>query len=254
MPFNMIDNISFIIQARSGSSRLPNKMLMPFCNEKIIIDIIIDKLKNNGIPNKNILIATTKSEKDNELARILNKKGYNIYRGDENNVLLRYVDAAAYLNTKFLLRICADNPFLNMQFLNNILNVEKLAEYDYASYYLNTETPAIKTHFGFFCEFVSVNSLKKIVSLNLPKYYQEHVTPYIYENPEKFKIKTLDMPDVLLKNQWLRLTIDTKDDFENVSSLYNELSDSEDVVRIIKTSIAKGLKEKMEKQIIKNSK
>src|SRR5690554_6050336 len=180
----MLQSIYYILQIRTGSTRLPGKMVQPFFNGKIIPEIIIDRLINNKIAPENIIIATTNNSIDDRLIEKLKHKKCHIFRGDENNVLKRFIDAATQFNAEFIFRICADNPFLNFNFISEIIEAVDHGKTDYASHYLESTTPAIKTHFGLFCEYTNLKTLKNIASHTKSTKDLEHVTPFIYEHPE----------------------------------------------------------------------
>lgn len=101
-------NITFIIQARLGSTRLPGKILLPFYEGKSILELMIDKL---SVVSKNIVLATSTNELDNGLELFAKKHCIVCFRGDENDVLSRFIDAASENDVRHLIRVCSDNPF-----------------------------------------------------------------------------------------------------------------------------------------------
>ena len=250
----MTDTVFFILQVRTSSTRLPGKMLMPFHEDKTIPEIIIERLMNNGISSKNIIVATTNNPKDDGLASLLAKKKCNIFRGEEYNVLKRFIDAASLFNAKYFFRVCADNPFLNFEYIAEIIDKVEYQKTDYSSFYLDNTTPTIKTHFGFFCEYTSLKTLKRVASLTKSAKDIEHVTPFIYEHSDLFNIQKLQIPEMLKRNQWLRLTIDTYDDFVMAQTIFEKNQDCENIANIIQTAENSGYKGKMQKIIEQQSK
>lgn len=99
-----------IIQARTGSTRLHNKILLPFYGEQRIIDILIGNIKQ-ACAGKTIVLATTDRPQDDILEEVAREAGICCYRGDENNVLDRFIQAAAEFNLDRFIRVCSDNPF-----------------------------------------------------------------------------------------------------------------------------------------------
>lgn len=246
-----MNNLKYILQVRAGSTRLPRKMLLPFCNKQTIPEIIIKKLLDAGIDKSEIIVATTQNSIDDELVEMLSKLGCTIFRGDEQNVLKRFIDAAHIYGANSIVRICADNPFLNVSFLKNIVHIAASQEFDYVSYEMQDGTPAIKTHYGLFCEYVSASALEKILSLSDSKLDTEHVTPFIYNNYPLFSNKRIPIPMPLQTNNWLRLTIDTLDDFDVAKNLFSSII-SEDYISLIETAVP--YKNLMERSIKENSK
>src|SRR5690554_6264340 len=113
--------LGIIIQARLGSKRLPNKMLLPFYKEKGVFEILIEKLKVHfsSIP---IILATSLETTDDPLIAICEKHNLYFYRGSESNVLERFIDTAKHFKISKIIRICADNPFLDFDELENLKN------------------------------------------------------------------------------------------------------------------------------------
>ena len=115
---------------------------------------------------------------------------------------------------------------------------------------------AIKTHFGFWAEYVTLEALEKVQALTQESLYHEHVTNYIYTHPQDFKIKWLETPKVLQGREDIRLTIDTQQDFIDAQEIYKHYVDNnmtiEDLVSYIDQN--PSLLEKMKKEIKQNSK
>jgi spore coat polysaccharide biosynthesis protein SpsF len=211
--------IGIIIQARLGSTRLPGKMMLPFYQNKGILELLIDKLQKY-FGQYPIVIATTLNKKDDEIERLANIKKLKCYRGSENNVLERYTEAAKKFKIKKIIRICADNPFLNLNKLDKLISIFLMSNVDYVSFITKDATPIIKTHYGLWAEAISLDALSKIETDNI--FYQEHVTNYIYEYTDKFKIKWIPID---LENSNIRLTTDTKEDFELNQEIYASIKD-----------------------------
>ncbi len=172
-----MENVAIIIQARTGSGRLPNKVILPFYNNMCLLEIIIERLKKTSL---NIFVATSNSTFDDVIEEISLRSEVYCYRqdGDQNN------DA------------------------------------DYIGYFDNSDIPSIRSHFGFFSEIISYNAMKKITQLARDDYHFEHVTSYIYDNPDFFKIKKLKLPNILNTNN-IRLTVDSYSDFNLTSKIFS---------------------------------
>lgn len=218
--------IAFIIQARVGSTRLPNKILLPFYNEKSILQLLIDKLSSfSGIP---IFIATSANSENDVLEKTFNNNNLHVFRGSENDVLDRFIKTAQYYNIDKIIRICSDNPFLEKSAISLLIKEIKQNDADYISFKINGK-PSIKTHFGFWTEFVTLKALVKVQHLTNELLYHEHVTNYIYTHPEHFNIKWIEGPNILNGKTDIRLTIDTVNDFKTIQEIYASLSDPENI-------------------------
>lgn len=220
----MIDlNFGIVIQARMGSSRLPGKMTIPFYKDLTLLDVILDKFKHIS-KDIAVIVATTENVKDDVIVDCAKKHNLISFRGDEQNVLARFVAAAEKNELDVVIRVCADNPFLSTRFIINLIEAFKQKEVEYVSYKNNEGMPTIRTHYGFFAELAKLSTLKKIESLTQDKIYQEHVTNYIYSHPHLFELNLLDIP--FIESDKVRLTIDTQEDFKLVQQIYSELMDS----------------------------
>ncbi len=247
----------FIIQARLGASRLPNKIILPFYRGQSIIEILIERFKElySDIP---FIIATSTNKTDDKLTDILLNLRVKVYRGSENNVLDRFIEAAKFHNFDNIIRICADNPFLDIKGTIGLLEQHLENLNDYTGYKVNGDIPSIKSHLGLWGEIVSLEALKKVKGFTEKQIYHEHVTNFIYENINKFKVKLIDAPEIVFNRNDIRLTVDTKEDFDVSKEIYAKLADSNKTLELnnIIKIIDKNPKylETMKSQIKLNSK
>src|SRR5690606_35351579 len=135
----------------------------PFYKEKNLLETILDNLIQAFDPS-NIVLDTTLKLGDDKIKGIA--KNYNItcYRGSEDNVLSRFIEAANFKGWTHVVRICADNPFLLNASLQELVEKGKQSKADYLAFFFSDNTPSIKTHSGFFAEWVSIDALKKVES------------------------------------------------------------------------------------------
>ncbi|MDF9830648.1 glycosyl transferase family 2 [Parabacteroides sp. PF5-6] len=250
------EQIYFLVQARIGSTRLPGKILLPFFDEKSILELLIDKLVKIG--GKDAVILTTSVSPANDVIESLAlQKGVHCFRGAENDVLDRFIKAAEAYHVKRMIRVCSDNPFLECESIIRLLDDVADAPCDYIAFDI-FGTPSIQTHYGFWTEYVTLEALKKVASLTEEPLYHEHVTNYIYTHPESFSIRWLAGPEELKEHTDIRLTIDTEEDFRSAQKIYKELSEEKECPTI-KDIIAyldryPDFYLSMKNQIIKNSK
>lgn len=209
-----------IIQARVGSSRLPFKVVLPFDHTRSIIEILIDRLKAN-VKKVPLVLATTGSDDDEVLCKVASNAGIDCFRGPEEDVLERFILAAEQQGFHSIIRICADNPFLDVN--GTMALLEHGDRHDYVSYRLSGNLPAIRSHLGLWGEVVSLDALKKVRKETDRKYYYEHVTNYIYEHPGKFNIAWKDAPPPVYERDDIRLTIDDETDFNLGKELMHEM-------------------------------
>lgn len=215
-----MSEIKIIIQARTGSTRLPQKMILPFYEENGIFSLILKRL-TSAINKEDIILATSTNVNNDVLEDIAKSYGVNCFRGSENDVLQRFIDAANKFNATKIIRVCADNPFLDVDYLNFLMDNFKKSDYDYMSFMTSKGTPTIKTHYGFWAEAVTLNALEKVKSMTDENLYHEHVTNFIYANPNDFNIKFFNIPEEIDSHDDIRLTIDTKVDFDIQKEIFN---------------------------------
>ena len=250
--------ISFVLQARMGSTRLPKKMAMIFFDNKTILELILSKL-NKTFPTIPKYLATSINSDDDILANLASKNNCMVYRGNENDVLSRFTGVAKENDITNIIRICCDNPFLDMLEMKRLINyAEQFNDVDYISFKVNN-LPSIKTHFGFWAEFITVSALNKITSYTNEALFHEHVTNYIYENENLFFVKFLDVSKSLEGKKDIRMTIDTIADFDLLSEIYlkifNDMGDEFTIIDIISfLDRNEEYKFKMKEQIELNSK
>lgn len=213
--------LGIIIQARTGSTRLPNKVILPFNGSESILEIIIHNIKSNfDLP---IILATTINTSDEQLVDLANKNKISFFRGSEQNVLSRFIDISTNFGFKYIIRVCADNPFLSVKHLSKLINeFEKSSKIDYLGFQLSNNIPAIKSHLGIFAELICVEALIKVTTLTKESKYYEHVTNYIYENPRLFNVKFINADPFIFNRHDIRLTIDTKFDFHLLRDVFKQ--------------------------------
>ncbi|UGU17997.1 hypothetical protein LS482_08955 [Sinomicrobium kalidii] len=242
-------SLGIIVQARSGSSRLPRKMTNCYFRNIPLIEFILKRLIEE-VKGPKIILATTDTPKDDPLVEIAKNYTKLIYRGDEENVLLRFILAAEKYNIKHIVRICADNPFINTDLILELIN-EADSQVDYVSYRIG-KIPSILTHWGLFAEYVTLDSLKIAFQKITTPAHMEHVTQYIYQNENIFNVKWLEINNLSFNRNDIRLTLDDKNDYNNLIQIFNKLgsndfNDIQSIISIVDSN--KDLQAKMINQI-----
>ena len=214
-------NLGIIIQARLGSTRLPGKILKPFHGDKCILDIILDKLHQAS--DAKVIVATSTSKDNDALVEHLEQNGELFFRGSENDVLDRFIKAAEKFHVDGIIRICSDNPFIDPDGIKALIEKAQHSEAQYIGFRING-LPSIKTHFGFWGEFVTLDALKKVAASTDDLPAHEHVTIHIYSHPDEYPCEWIDCPDFIQGRNDIRLTVDTQEDFENAQQVYADLT------------------------------
>ena len=253
----MRPRIAIIIQARLASTRLPRKMILPFFEEKGILQVLLERIKI-AFPELPLWVATSESESCDELSVLCEQLNVNCYRGNENNVLSRFVNIINKEKYEYVIRVCADNPFLDLESIKVLIDyLSNNVGIDYVSQKTDEGKPVIKSHLGFFAELIKADVLKQINAVEgLLPLYSEHVTNYLYENPG-YNIKLLPILDKFNSHCEIRLTIDTIEDFNLAMLLFKKTFykgeiDYNKLIRMI--NLNDDIKERMKHQIIQNGK
>lgn len=206
-------NFVAIIQARLGSTRLPKKVFADLAGKPLIWHVI-NRLKYSDRIN-NIVLATTNSSKDDELANWAIKENVNLFRGSENNVLERFYFAAKHYSADIIVRITADDPFKDPAIIDKV--IDKLLE-DNLDFAYNNNPPTFPE--GLDTEVFTYNAIEKAYFHSNDDYEKEHVTQYFYRNSELFKQSNFENVNNISNLRW---TIDTELDYEMTKQVYNFL-------------------------------
>lgn len=199
------------LQVRLNSNRMPGKALIEL-HGKPLISQVMERLL--VVPADHKVILTSK-ESANLLKPFVVESGWEIFVGSSQNVLKRFVDAAIFYNIDIIIRATGDNPLLSSEIALETIELFHKSKADLA--YLS------KIPYGSGVEVVSTQSLIIALQNTTIPYHLEHVTPYIYENKDKFKIVTTTFHDDLISREDVRVTVDTREDFEKVNFLFREL-------------------------------
>lgn len=203
------DRIVAIIQARMASTRLPGKVLKRI-NDKSILEILINRVKRSK-KISSLVVATTEKKKDDKIIGLAKKLGVEWYRGSEDDVLKRYIDASKIAKATVIVRITADNPLTDPELMDKLIESHLKGEADY--------THCVGAPLGISVEVVNRDILEKVDSIAKNAEYREHVTFYILDHPQSFKIHTVKAEELGLDYPELRLTVDTEEDLELIRKL-----------------------------------
>jgi spore coat polysaccharide biosynthesis protein SpsF len=204
-----------IIQARMGSERLPGKVIKELCGIPMI-EHIVKRLKTAGTIDK-IIVATSTNTENDILAQKIQNTDAVLFRGNEEDVLRRYVDAVEAIGGDYIIRVTGDCPLVSAEVIDELAEKFVSSNVDY----MRVDVPDTFAR-GFDAEIFTKEALMKANQLAHKEMYREHVTLYMYRHPEIFSVSKL-----VAKEEWkrphYRLCVDTPEDFEVVSNIYNNL-------------------------------
>ena len=184
-----------VIQARIGSKRLPCKMMLNL-NGHPVIEWVVKRVQRSSL--------------DEILEKYLKGLDVKIFRGDESNVLKRFYDALKGTLSTHFVRICADNPLIDPAEIDNLIKFYKNNNCDYA--YNHIPRGNLYPD-GLGAEIISSELFSDIFHKVTLAEHKEHALSYIWDNQEKYIIKTFDPNDEILKRPDLKFDIDTLDDY-----------------------------------------
>lgn len=213
--------LGIILQARTGSTRMPEKVILPFYQEQSILDLLLEKVKKLGVP---AILATTINPSDDRICVLAEKHEVPVFRGSENDVLDRFIQAARQFGFSKVIRVCADNPFLDLAGMKTLIAEFEKSDADYLGFQLAGNIPSILTHFGFWTEAVRLEALEKAQQLTSEKLYHEHVTNFIYGNPTLFDVQFIPADPLVFSRTDIRMTLDTPEDFEIQQKIFATIS------------------------------
>ncbi|MFN7910579.1 MAG: cytidylyltransferase domain-containing protein [Bacteroidota bacterium] len=211
-------NVIAITQARMSSTRLPGKVLKTI-NGKELVKIHFERVSKSKLISKHILATSNKST-DDALAIFAQRNGIEFFRGDENDVLKRYIDCLANLSdVDYIVRLTADCPLIDAEVVDECIKLIMDNKLDYVSNCIEPTFPD-----GIDVEVFTYNSLVRAHKASTLNSDREHVTPFIWRN-SNIKGRSL-FRAITLKNNVdyskVRLTVDEPQDFDLVKNLIDE--------------------------------
>lgn len=206
-----------IVQARMGSTRLPNKVMKPIHGTPMI-GILLSRLKKARRIDE-IMVATSDDHRNDPLAAYVESLGYAVYRGSENDVLDRYYQAATQAKATRVLRITGDCPLIDAGLVDHVVEAFDKAGADYAS---NVDPPTYPD--GLDTEIFTYAALKRAWEETEKAFDHEHVTPYLRNSGRFSKINVVNDEDVSAE----RWTVDTPEDFAVVTAVFDAFGTATD--------------------------
>lgn len=202
-----------IIQARMGSTRLPGKVMEEIAGKPMLYHVI--NRAKHAKELDDIVIATTNLKEDSQILDFASELGVRSYAGSENDVLDRYYQAAIMSKADVIVRITADCPLADPNVIDKVVRYYLINDFDYVG------TSIIPTYpDGIDVEVFSFTSLKKAWSEAKLSSEREHVTPYIWKNPNIFRIGNLKNDEDI---SYMRWSVDEQRDLEFVREVYKKL-------------------------------
>lgn len=217
-----------IIQVRMGSTRLPGKVLKKL-NGISVLECLLEQLNHSKLLDDKIIATTTNSE-DDVILKLCESNGIKCFRGSQDDVLDRYYQCAKQFSVKTIVRITSDCPLIDPKIIDKVIDYYFNNSYDCVNNYFKRTYP-----YGNDVEVFSFNILEEAWQKAHTNSEREHVTPYIYNNPDQFSIGWIENKDNFSQFHW---TVDRPEDLDFIRAILKKISKRpifiEDILSVIK--------------------
>ena len=212
-----------LVQVRLGSARLPGKALLPI-EGRPVIEHVMRSLRR--VP-ASVHALVTDASSEAVLAAHASRCGFRIFAGPEEHVLERYVLAARCFGVDEIVRATGDNPLVSWELARMAVAERRRNDADFFAY----DGPPLGTG----VEVVRTAALERALDESTDPYDAEHVSPYLYRNPDRFRCVRLDAPAAYCRAE-ARVTLDTAEDFARIAAIMREVYDGSPVpvIRLVR--------------------
>ncbi|WP_340101725.1 glycosyltransferase family protein [Salinibaculum salinum] len=235
--------ITAIIQARTGSTRLPGKVMYPLDGQLVLKHVVTRTAYADSVTN--VVVATSTESQDDVIAQYAPTFCADVIRGSESNVLRRFERAVREYDPDIVLRITGDCPLISPPFIDAAVGRIQMDNVDYVCASLERTFPR-----GMTCEAFTAESFERMSNKANEPRHQEHVTPYYREHSDEFDLYNLESDEIFddsgLQNRTdLRLTLDESADYQLLERVYREMEyeDIIDIAEVIEYIDRNGLAE-----------
>ena len=217
------------------SNRLPGKVLLPLAGEPALLRLV-ERITPSRYVDE-VVVATTINKTDDPIVKLCQKNHIKYFRGSEEDVLKRVLDAAKSVNADFIIEITGDCPLLDYRHINDLCQEYEKEESDYIANNTIRSYPD-----GFDVQLFPLNILERVDTLTNDPIDRVHVSYYIYTHPEIFKCRNIKAEG---KMYWpeLGVTLDEKEDYLLINRIFEELIarskkfSAEDVVDLLRSNM-----------------
>jgi len=202
-----------IIQARMGSTRLPGKVLFDLA-DKTVLEHIIFRVASSHLVDQ-VVVATTTNTEDQAIVDLCNRLKVSVVCGSCDDVLDRFFQVITTFNPQHVVRITGDCPIIDPKVVDMMIERHFVANADYTSNGIEETFPD-----GEDVEVIRSEALKIAHSEANLASDREHVTLYIRNHPERFKLESVRYQRDLSKKRW---TLDNQEDYLFIKAIYDQL-------------------------------
>ena len=216
------DGIVTVIQARTGSTRLPNKVLRPLAGKPLLVRMV-ERVTAAQLAGT-VVVATTREPADDPLVAMCRDAGFNCYRGDSNDLLDRHYQVGKLYQASAVIKIPSDCPLIDPRVIDRVIahSLASPERYDFVSNLHPATYPD-----GNDVEIMSMPALEIAWREARRPLEREHTTPFLWENPGRFRIDNVAWETGLDYSMSHRWTIDYEADYQFIAAIYDALYSSE---------------------------
>jgi spore coat polysaccharide biosynthesis protein SpsF len=214
----MAMKILIVVQARTGSTRLPNKIMMPLAG-KPLLQRMIERVRA-AKTNFDLVVATTSDKSDDIVRDLCKELGYDCYRGHPTDLLDRHYRAAIERKANVVVKIPSDCPLIDPAVIDRVL-AYSIQHHDKFDYVGNLHPPSYPD--GNDVEVMTLDALGVAWREATRDFEREHTTPFIWDNPDRFRIGCVAWETGLNFSMSHRWTIDYQEDYQFIDAVYDEL-------------------------------
>ena len=201
-----------VLQARMGSTRLPGKVVAELAGRPALA-FMLDRLAPLAVDQ--LVVATSTAAADARVEEVANEKGVAVVRGPEDDVLARFIVALDAYPAMHVVRLTGDCPLMDPALVATALEVHQRDAADYTSNTLVRTFPD-----GLDVEVVTAAALREANDEAVDAAEREHVTPFVYGRPERYRLANFESGDDLGAERW---TLDTAADLDRLREIVAKL-------------------------------
>ena len=226
LQFGPVGGVVGIVQARTGSTRLPGKVLNVVAGLPLLAHVVRRAQAITGLDL--VLVATSTAAGDDAIEGLCDAQGWTCFRGSEDDVLRRYADAARSVDAAHVMRITADCPFVDPDQGQRVIDRHLAAGADFTH---NVTVWGSGMPLGTGVELFTRETLERSDAEGHEPHHREHVDEWASDVRDQLRFERVDAPPDLARPE-LRLTIDTPEDLALVRALHDALRQPPEDVRL----------------------
>ncbi|WP_420264242.1 cytidylyltransferase domain-containing protein [Candidatus Magnetominusculus dajiuhuensis] len=221
MPYKSNEQYGIIIQARTGSTRLPCKVLNDIDGKPMLLRQA-ERLRELSRIRK-LIVATSDRPEDDKIEALCKQNGFNCFRGNLNDVMARFIDCAHEFKIDYIIRVTGDDPLVDPKCCNHLMDLHQADPHEFMYASNRAGWP-----YGCAADLIELQALDRAHKETLNPVHLEHTVPYFYENRDKFSILQVNAPINIVRPNYY-LTVDYEADILLVRQIFKLLENEGDL-------------------------